>query len=312
MNKFISVIIPTYRKPERLEMTLEGLSMQDYPRDMYEVIVVNDACDPVTDTVVRRQNHINICCVQGEGRGPACAKNKGIPKAKGDILLFLDDDVLCPAGFLSAHALFYQGASADNTVVTGKRKHLYLELNQHTKQWIKEKLVASFPELMEKSYTDPHCSMLDRVYTDSRPQFSTAWICLNGCNFSAARAVLQRIGYFDDDLTYLEDTEIGLRMWESQADFYYANELTNVHLEHEKEVLGRKMGWTKNYPIFESKHGLTAKLYKLFFNGDIDFDEFDRCYTMQTYPENTGFYGSYWFWEEYALRRWKRREAAIL
>ena len=65
-----SVIVPTRRRPESLQRCLAAIEALDYPRELVEVVVVDDA----------------------EGRGPAAARNEGIAKSTGELLAFTDDD----------------------------------------------------------------------------------------------------------------------------------------------------------------------------------------------------------------------------
>lgn len=308
MNQYISIIIPTYKKTERLLLTLTSLNHQDYPVDQYEILIVNDACDPNVDRLIKQYEGIKVESIHGEGKGPARAKNKAISQAVGDIFVFLDDDVLCRGDFLINHAGYYKQPDADNTVVTAKRRHVYMKLDSSEIAEVQKTLLSSFETLNDMSYKDPHCSLLDKAYTNGVPNCNVAWVCLNGCNFSAHRAIIEKVNGFDGNLTYLEDTDIGLRMWEESGRFHYCENALNYHMEHADTINARKGGWLKNYPLFEKKHKLTAKLYALFFNGKITLEEFDHHYKEQTLPAETIEIGSYWFWEEFALRRWKNEK----
>lgn len=312
MERNISIIIPTFRKVHRLELTLMALERQDYSRQRYEIIVVNDACDEAVDSLVKEFKDMQIKSIPGEGKGPACAKNKAIYQARGEIFVFLDDDVLCASDFLKNHASYYENEDFESTVVTAKRKHIYLPVddNDCTSE-INRIIKTDFKKLAEISYDDPHCSLLDQAYTNGIPNCNAAWVCLNGCNFSAASKLIRKVNLFDSNLSYLEDTDIGLRMWENGGKFNFCEKALNYHMEHAIDVVGRKNGWEKNYHHFEEQHGITAKLYAMFFHGEISLAEFSHYYKEQILPEqNMCTNGSYWFWEEFALRRWRKNNDA--
>ena len=90
---FFSIIIPTYNRPERLASCLKAIAFLDYPRDRFEVIVVDDGSQtPLDDVVAPLKDEIKIELLHQENAGPAAARNKGAEVAKGEFLAFTDDD----------------------------------------------------------------------------------------------------------------------------------------------------------------------------------------------------------------------------
>lgn len=90
---FFSIIIPTYNRPERLASCLEAIAFLDYPRDCFEVIVVDDGSNTPLDRIVAPfKNNINIQLLRQANAGPAAARNKGAEAAQGKFLAFTDDD----------------------------------------------------------------------------------------------------------------------------------------------------------------------------------------------------------------------------
>lgn len=88
-----SIIIPTYNRPRQLHNCLSSLVTLNYPRELFEVIVVDDGSrteqSAVIGTVVRK---LDISLVKQKNLGPAAARNVGAKHAKGDFLVFIDDD----------------------------------------------------------------------------------------------------------------------------------------------------------------------------------------------------------------------------
>lgn len=309
MIKKISIIIPTFIRPERLNFTLKSLSQQTYPKVKFEVIIVNDGGDRKTEEVAEQFNDMNIKVIKGKGKGPATAKNQAIPLANGDIFLFLDDDVICRSDFLHKHAGYYNDHAASNTVVTAQRQHLYMQIPGEDTERLTHILEQSFHEIEALAHDDPHCKLLEKAYEGEFPKCNVAWVCLNGCNFSVSKEILFIVGGFNTNLTYLEDTDISLRLWNNGGRFCYSKHATNYHLEHAIDIRSRKQGWENNFPVFQKSHGLTAELYKMFFQGKITIEEFDNAYINQKIPTHIDQnWGSYWFWEEFALRRWKGKD----
>ncbi|MBF9252537.1 glycosyltransferase [Pontibacter sp. 172403-2] len=89
---FISIIVPTYHDWERLQLCIQALDKQTYPKELYEVIIVNnDSNDLVPDQYYLPRNFV----ILSEGKpGSYAARNKGIDLAKGDIYGFTDSDCI--------------------------------------------------------------------------------------------------------------------------------------------------------------------------------------------------------------------------
>lgn len=89
----LSVIVPAYNGCRVLPHTLEALLASDLPRECWELIVVDDASSDDTaglaaryaDTVVR---------LPGLPHGPSYARNRGVDVARGDVVIFIDADVV--------------------------------------------------------------------------------------------------------------------------------------------------------------------------------------------------------------------------
>jgi glycosyltransferase involved in cell wall biosynthesis len=90
---FFSIIVPTYNRPERLANCLESLSRLDYPREQFEVIVIDDGSDmPLQPVVAPFLDQLNMTLLKQLHAGPAGARNTGAERAKGEFLAFTDDD----------------------------------------------------------------------------------------------------------------------------------------------------------------------------------------------------------------------------
>lgn len=98
MRPAISIIIPTYNRPERLAACLEAMSQLDYPAEKFEVIVVDDGSPTPVDDIVAPFRNVKLF-VQTNA-GPAIARNRGAREASGDYLAFTDDDCRPEPGWL--------------------------------------------------------------------------------------------------------------------------------------------------------------------------------------------------------------------
>ncbi|MBE9178309.1 glycosyltransferase [Oculatella sp. LEGE 06141] len=90
---FFSIVIPTYARPERLAKCLQSLTCLTYPRDRFEVIVVDDGSEPPIESVAAPfRDRLALSLIRQANAGPAAARNTGAAHASGQFLAFTDDD----------------------------------------------------------------------------------------------------------------------------------------------------------------------------------------------------------------------------
>ena len=98
-----SIIIPTYSAEMLLIECIQSLCNQSVEKNSFEVIVVNDGGKrEISKKIELFDNQLEIRYFYQENKGPAAARNLGINKARGDIILFLDDDSLPTSVWLKA------------------------------------------------------------------------------------------------------------------------------------------------------------------------------------------------------------------
>ncbi|HEY9668955.1 MAG TPA: glycosyltransferase [Coleofasciculaceae cyanobacterium] len=127
----VSVVVPTFKRPELLSRCLTALSQQDFEPTAYEVIIVDDAASEETKQLVENwrsaQTQVKVAQVQGSKvatesleqksyssspsfryipvtgtHGPAAARNAGWRAACGEIIAFTDDDCIPDRNWLKA------------------------------------------------------------------------------------------------------------------------------------------------------------------------------------------------------------------
>lgn len=104
MLPHVTVVIPTYNRPERLALCLHALALQDYPRDRFDVVVVNDGGVDPEPVLASGCTGVRLTVVHQRNAGPAAARNAGALQATGTVLAFTDDDCAPAAGWLRALA----------------------------------------------------------------------------------------------------------------------------------------------------------------------------------------------------------------
>jgi GT2 family glycosyltransferase len=102
---FFSIIIPTYARPRQLVGCLRSLARLDYPRDHFEVIVVDDGSGLSLQPVIAPfRDHFDMVVLTQMHAGPATARNAGAAQARGQFLAFVDDDCMVASNWLQALA----------------------------------------------------------------------------------------------------------------------------------------------------------------------------------------------------------------
>lgn len=114
-----SIVIPTRNRRDVLEKALKYLFLQDYPKDRYEIIVIDDGSSDGTQEMVKEQKaSCKLVCLRHEERnGQAAARNWGIRQAQGEVVIFTDDDIFCPPQFVREHVKYHE--EAQNLIVDG-------------------------------------------------------------------------------------------------------------------------------------------------------------------------------------------------
>ncbi|WP_054031288.1 glycosyltransferase [Desulfatitalea tepidiphila] len=201
----ISIIIPTYNRSQILIKCLEALSKQSLPADKFEVLVCDDGSTDGTEAIVKAHTALfTMRYLRQQNRGPASARNLGIRKAKGQYLLFLNDDaILCPDALelhLKAHA-----AHAEKRIAVRGR---FSFLKKYTQ--------SLFGYMLERT---------DILFSYSRMQAGKPYDYnyFSTCNTSIPSTAVTEVGLFDEDFTgpAAEDIEMGYRLWKNEYQVLY-------------------------------------------------------------------------------------------
>ena len=93
-SKSISVIIPAYNIEDLLEKCVDSVAAQDYPKDLLQIIVVDDGSTDGTpgkaDELADKYSNVQV--IHKKNGGSSSARNVGIDAATGDYLGFVDSD----------------------------------------------------------------------------------------------------------------------------------------------------------------------------------------------------------------------------
>jgi glycosyltransferase involved in cell wall biosynthesis len=120
MNPYLTIIIPTFNRVDKLKICLEKLYVQNLAKSSFEIIVVNDGSTDKTKEFLNQEEAKNsLRVIHQENQGQGIARNNAISKAKGQILLFIGDDIFASPHFLSEHVQFHQENPNSKAVCLG-------------------------------------------------------------------------------------------------------------------------------------------------------------------------------------------------
>src|SRR4051794_14713957 len=95
---FVSVVVPTFRRPDLLDRCLTALSVQEFDAADWEIVVTDDAASEETRRQVERwATRLTVpvrYTTPATAHGPAAARNAGWRAGHGTIVAFTDDDCL--------------------------------------------------------------------------------------------------------------------------------------------------------------------------------------------------------------------------
>jgi len=185
---YVSVVIPAYNEEKYLPLCLESIKRQNYA-GAYEVIVVDNAS---TDDTAKIALAMGAKVVYESKRSPACARQKGLEAAKGDIVAFIDADTQAPTCWLST--LVERFAREPGTVVISG-PYAFFD-------------AGSFTRIM--SYVGNFISIsLDQLFRRAFNKGGALW----GSNFAVRRETALGVGGFDTSIKfYGEEYELSLRL----------------------------------------------------------------------------------------------------
>ncbi len=226
----VSVVICTYNRCESLRETLESVFCQKVNRGLtYEILIVDNNSKDRTKKMVEefRLKKKNLFRYVFEGQqGVAYARNTGVKNAHGEIVAFLDDDVIASPDWLQAIWNCFQETPAD--AVGGKVERKW---NCRQPRWYSEELGGC---------------LISQDLGSERKLWNSERQHMVGANMAFRKEALERYGYFVDALGRKgealrggEDREIFQRFMKKGASIFYEPKAAVAH-KVEKERVSRK------------------------------------------------------------------------
>lgn len=214
MGPSLSVVIPTHNRRETLRLCLNALRRQTVTTG-WEIILVDDGSQDGSTAMAREEAQsfaIPIKVIsQHPNRGPATARNRGLAAASGDIVLFLDDDILAAPDLVERHLQAHRQHPEATAAVLG---YITWSPSLHPTpfmNWLGEKRWFCYGRVEPGAVLD-------------------GW-AFYSCNVSLKRSFLNHVGGFDERFpsAAYEDTELGWRLQQAGMQLVYHPEAWAHH-----------------------------------------------------------------------------------
>jgi GT2 family glycosyltransferase len=231
----VSVIVPVHNHAALTRRCLQALLLD--PPEGAEVVVVNDASTDETAAVLNAYGERIRVLTLPENVGFARACNEGASAARGELLVFLNNDTEPRAGWLDA-LLDYADRSPRAEVVgaklvypTGTIQHAGVVFGQD-----------GYPHNLYAGLPGDHPAV-----ERSRPLQAVTAACM-----LVRRSGFERVGGFDTGYdNSLEDVDLCLRIGEEGGEVHYCHEAEVVHMESASR--GRRGRFARSVDLFRER-----------------------------------------------------------
>lgn len=129
----LTAIICTYNRAKYIGPLLESIAANDLAKEEYEILLVDNNCTDntreVCETFAETHKDVTFRYVVESEQGLSAARNKGIHEAKGDVIVYIDDDALVDSWYLRTVAE-YMSAHKEIDAIGGPIIPLYEETEE--------------------------------------------------------------------------------------------------------------------------------------------------------------------------------------
>jgi glycosyltransferase involved in cell wall biosynthesis len=246
-----SVVIPTYGKADTLPLVIRSLESQTLPREIFEVVVIDDGSPD--DTISRLKalessTPLRFRWRTQENRGVSATRNRGAGEAQGNVVLFIQDDIVATPDLLRRHLERHQRHPEIEAAVVGKVT------------WPPEWRIDRFMRWLDNGGPQFRYHQVKGKSTVTFKHFYT-------CNVSLKRQALLD-NPFDEAIVYgFEDLELALRLERRGYTFHFDEEALGYHHHRRSFADFRRRQFKagqslyvafRNHPELVGKTGITS------------------------------------------------------
>ncbi len=227
----ISVIVPTYNREAILKDSLEELLKQEYPA--WDILVIDQTPthEPEIEQYLQElANNKQIKWIRVNWASLPGARNLGVRQATGEIVLFIDDDVQLPDGYLYAHARNYIDHPEIGAVAGRVLDRMKIADAKCQKEADNYEIDYLPPQAFDPGIAWYH---IDLVHTTEPQEVISA----RGCNMSFRRDIFTKHGiWFDERFrgsAVREESDFCLRLRQTGYKIWYDPKAYLIHLGEE-------------------------------------------------------------------------------
>jgi cellulose synthase/poly-beta-1,6-N-acetylglucosamine synthase-like glycosyltransferase len=235
-EKYVSIIVPAYRDWERLSLCVAALSVQTYPKDKFEVIMVNN--DPNDKVPKDFWLPDNFQIITEATPGSYAARNAALKIAKGEVIAFTDSDCIPDKNWIK-NAIDYFNKNKSISRIAGN--------------------VTVFP----KSSSPTVAEKYDRLYAFRQKRYVSSWGTCVTANMITYKKVFDQIGFFDGTKMTWEDINWGIRA--NNAGFkmdFVENVVVNHPARNLKELIKKERRLGGNNVVLKNKQSRSSIFLK--------------------------------------------------
>ena len=198
---FFSIIMPAFNEEKYISEALQAVCRLDYPRDRYEVIVVDNGSKD--DTVLIAKKYADHVYVLPDVRVGA-VRNYGVQKSKGEFIAFLDSDCIPPQGWIKDTLLYMTENGCDAVGGLG--------------------LVRENPTWVESSW------ILNQIPIDKSSNI------LGGAAIIMKKSAFMSVGGFNEKINAGEDTLLANNLISKGYVVHFSKSCAVVHLGYPRDI----------------------------------------------------------------------------
>lgn len=203
----LTVVMPTHRRRELVIRSLRALAQQDVKPGSFDLVLVVDGDgDGTRPAVEELALPFQVEILEPPRSGVAAARNRGWRAAQGQVVLFLDDDIIARPGLIAEHLHQHD---VPNRVVIGR--------------------FSPDPDVQRTAWQRYEERVQEKKYAALLEDEAPSGIRLYSGNFSVQREHLEACGGFDTNLPRNEDVDLGFRLQELGLEFVFAPGADALH-----------------------------------------------------------------------------------
>ena len=221
----LSVIVPTYNSSNTIERLIHSLSNQIF-KDFEIVFIDDNSTDNTVDLILKALENSNIpsqLIVNETNKGPGYSRNRGLEKANGDYIVFIDSDDIVREDHLST---FYENIKGHDSVFV---KGLKVDNEGNLFDF----KVDRFDSIIELSIRNNHIiKATDIINLEMLMEIPFSFVLM----LYKKEIILNNDIRFNEEFNYGEDTEFAIRYLSNCDDVKFVNKYTYYYYQEEESI----------------------------------------------------------------------------